>query len=358
MPIAPPAEELFNQPEMELMDMFGRLRGLTEAAGFRGVLPAVWQCSDESQSIKKALFGYVFDCPVFNLGRVGALLDPNRLAPASRHGHDLVILGGSHLGGIEEGGMGYVKRVHGEQAPCCGMLARLLDEYLQLYRRAAALITLFRGVGGIKVEIPYKYLFRKPAGEAARIHIHLEQLVDGPALRDSSHGKVYRINPAFAERHQISLAGLTGDSHPIGELLDQDGFHFSKRLDRESYDPRTMLEVANFEFFPEVVTASHPHRRLVDVNTWRQFHRLASYLTDSFDSGERNILVVAGRTLDHTIRRNTFIPQFGFWMKKGRALQARYFGPPQINELLAGQQGYRPPKSFLQYAGVPPNLIP
>ena len=82
MPIAPPSEILLDQPAMELMELFGRMRSLTEQVGFRGTLPAVWQCSDESQGNKKSLFGYVYDCPVFNLGRVGALLDPTRLGPA------------------------------------------------------------------------------------------------------------------------------------------------------------------------------------------------------------------------------------------------------------------------------------
>ena len=124
MPFAPPPEQLLDQPEMELMDLFGRMRSLAVTAGFSGTLPALWQCSDESQAIKKALFGYVFDCPVFNLGRVGALLDPTRLGPASHHGHDLVVLGGSHIGSRQEDGIGYVERVHGKVAPCCGKLTR------------------------------------------------------------------------------------------------------------------------------------------------------------------------------------------------------------------------------------------
>ncbi|WP_348246300.1 hypothetical protein, partial [Salmonella enterica] len=73
---------------------------------------------------------------------------------------------------------------------------------------------------------------------------------------------------------------------------------------------------------------------------------------DSFDSDERNILIIAGLTLDHSIRRNTFIPQFGFWMKQGRALQARYFSPPEIRALLDEQPVHRPEQSFLEYAGV------
>ncbi len=273
MPIAPPPENLLDQPALELMDLYGRMRSLTESAGFAGTLPAIWQCSDESQGIKKALMGYVFDCPVFNLGRVGALLDPTRLGPASNHGQDLVILGGSHLGLSEEGGIGHIERVNGRMIPCCGTLARVLGEYLQLYRRAASLMTLSRGVGGIKVEIPYKYLFRTVTSENAQIHILLNQLVDGNALAESSQGKVYRLNSAFAQRHQRLLAEIGSEARPIGEMLDPQTFAFSKRLDWQSLDPQIMLEVSIFDFLPEIVTSPHPHRRLANVHTWRQFHR-------------------------------------------------------------------------------------
>jgi hypothetical protein len=352
MPIAPPPEELLDQPSMELMDLFGRMRSLTDDGGFGGTLPALWQCSDESQGIKKALFGYVYNCPVFNLGRVGALLDPTRLLPASHHGRDLVILGGSHLGAREEDGVGTVERVHGRMAPCCGMLYRMLEEYLLVYRRAASLITLFRGVGGLKIELPYKYLFRKPLGSTARIHVRWQRLVDGEALRDSSHGKIYHLHREFIARHEQALRDLGTEPRAIGELLDPDIFSFSKQLDLESLDTKALLEASVFDFLPDIVTSQRPHRRLADVNTWREFHRLAAYLTDSFDSGERNILVIAGLTLDHSIRRNTFVPQFGFWMEQGRALQARYFGPPEIRALLDEQPVFRPEQSFLEYAGV------
>lgn len=352
MPIAPPADALLDQPPLELMNLYGRMRSLTDRAGFSGTLPVVWQCSDESQGIKKALFGYVYDCPVFNLGRVGALLDPARLVPAAHHGHDLVVLGGSHIGARDRDGIGYVERVNGDLAPCCGMLRRALEPYLVLYHRAQALVTLFRGVGGPKIEIPYKYLFRKPAADLPRIHLQLGRLVDGEALRESGHGKIYRLHPGFVARHEMALADLGGEPRPIGELLDLQSFYFSRRLDHDSLDPTCLLEASIFDFLPDIVTARRPHRRLADVNTWRQFHRLASYLTDSFDSGERNVLVVAGLTLDHSIRRNTFIPQFGFWMEQGRALQARYLGAPEINALLLGQEVYRPRQSFLAYAGV------
>jgi hypothetical protein len=352
MPIRPPSEESLAQPPLELMELFGRMRSLTDAQGFSGTLPAIWQCSDESQMIKKSLFGYVYDCPVFNLGRVGALLDPTRLVPAAHHGHDLVILGGSHLGAREEQGIGYVERIHGEVAPCCGMLCRVLNEYLQIYLRAATLITLVRHEGEVLVVIPYKYLFRKPPGEVARIEIALEQLVCGEALHDSSYGKLYRLAPAFAARHAATLASVAGERRPIGALLDRGTFTFSKNLDPNSLDPRKMLEWSIFDFWPDIVTSALPHRRLADVNTWRQFHRVVSYLTDSFDSGARNMLVVAGLTIDHSIKRNTFVPQFAWIMAQGKALQARYFGPSETSELLAAQPIFRPRQTFLDYAGV------
>jgi hypothetical protein len=115
-----------------------------------------------------------------------------------------------------------------------------------------------------------------------------------------------------------------------------------------------MLEAAVFDFLPEVVTSGYPHRRMADINTWRQFHKLAAYLTESFDSGERNVFVLAGLTLDHSIRKSAFIPQFGFWMQEGRALQARYFNATEVNELLSTQDVYVPTKTFMQYAEIDP----
>ncbi len=354
MPISPPEETLLNQAPMELMPLFGRMRSLTDEAGFSGTLPVVWQCSDESQKIKKSLFGYVYDCPVFNLGRVGALIDPTRLIPASHHGRDLVILGGSHIGGTEEHGIGFVERVHGMTVPCCGMMHRLMNPYLVLYHRASTLINLFHGPGGLKIEIPYKYLLRKSTDEHDHPHLHLQldRLVDGEPLYDASHGKVYRLSPEFAKRYQHALADITGEAISISKRLDPSTFYFTKRLNVENHNPDTLLEASVFDFMPDIVTANYPHRRMADINTWRQFHRLAAYLTDSFDSGERNILVVAGLTIDHTIKHNTFIPQFGFWMQQGRALQARYFSAPELNELLLKQKVHSPEKTFLQYAEV------
>ena len=352
MPISPPPEASLDHPPMGLMDLLGRMRSLTDQAGFSGTLPAIWQCSDESQMIKKALFGYVFDCPSFDLGRVGALLDPTRLLTAGHHGHDIVILGGSHIGAHEEDGIGYVARVHGKVATCCGMLCRLLQEYRQVYRRAAQLITVRREADDLLIEIPYKYLFRKPAGDSARIQIHLERLVTGEAVREGSLGKIYRLHPAVVERYATDLATLGSAPRPVGNLLDAQAFSFIKKVNHDSMEPGHMLESSVFPYMPEVVTSRQPHRRLCDITTWRQFHRLAAYLTDSFDSGDRNILVVAGLTLDHSIRHNTFIPQFGFWMEQGRALQARYFNSSELNALLASQPVYRPPHTFLEYAGV------
>jgi hypothetical protein len=354
MPISPPFESLLDQPPMALMELFGRMRSFTDSARFTHTLPVVWQCSDESQKIKKSLFGYVFDCPVFNLGRVGALIDPSRLIPASHHGHDLVIVGGSHIGATAQEGTGYVERVHGAIAPCCGMLHRLMSPYLTLYKRASTLVTIFRDPGGLKIEIPYKYLLRKSTDEHDHPHLHLnlETLVDGEALLDASLGKVYHLNAEFARRYQHNLKEIGGEPVSIGPLLDPTTFYFSKRLDRASHNPDALLEAAVFDFMPDIVTASYPHRRIADIITWRQFHKLASYLTDSFDSGERNIFVVAGLTLDHTIKRNTFVPQFGFYMKQGAALQAKYFNATGINERLNEHAIHTPKQTFLQYAEI------
>jgi len=352
MPIQPPSEELFAQPAMEPMELFGRMRALTIERGFSGTLPVIWQCSDESQGIKRALFGYAFDCPSFNLGRVGALLDPTRLATAAHHGHDLVIFGGSHLGAREEGGIGYIERVHGQVSPCCGLLCRVLQEYLEVYQRAADFIRLLRAPEGLHIEIPYKYLFRKPAGASARIQISLSRLTAGEPLYDSHLGKVYQLHPALVEQHAADLASVTVEPRPIGTLLGPGLFTFSKALNPDSLDPRTMLEVAIFDFLSDIVTSPNPHRRLANVNTWRQFHRLAGYLTDAFSGKNRNVLVIAGLTLDHSIRLNTVIPQFGWLMERNSSQQGHYLDPIKVTETLAAQPVFRPPKSYLAYAGV------
>lgn len=87
------------------------------------------------------------------------------------------------------------------------------------------------------------------------------------------------------------------------------------------------------------------------MNTWKQFHRVTSLLTDSSDTEDRNIFVLAGLTVDQTIQHSSFIPQFGFLMEKGRPGKSNYFGPAEINELLSKQDLYRPPVTFLEYAG-------
>jgi hypothetical protein len=352
MPIAPPPETLLDQSPMDLMQLFGRMRSLTDRAGFHGTLPAIWQCSDESQSIKKALFGYVYNCPSFNLGRVGALLDPTRLATAAHHGHDLVIIGGSHIGAEETAGIGYIRRVHDQVAPCCGMLRRMLDAYLQVYLRATQLIKISRDDDMACIEIPYKYLFQKPAGDTPRIQIRRRRLVSGEALSEGTLGKIYPLHPEFAARNPARIASLGSTPEPIGDLLLPETFSFSKQLVHDSHEPKNMLEVSIFEFLPEIVAAPRPHRRLCNVHTWRQFHRIASYITDGFDGSNRNIFVLAGLTIDHTIRHNSFVPQFGFWMEKGQALEARYYGPVEIYDLLAQQPVSKPPMTFLEYAGI------
>lgn len=352
MPIAPPAETLLERKPMNLMELYGRMRGLTDEAGFSGTLPAIWQCSDESQSIKKALLGYVYNCPTFNLGRVGALLDPLRLATAAHHGKDLVIFGGSHIGAEESAGFGYIRRVSGQHAPCCGMLGRVLEEYLRIYRRATQLIKVFRQDAQYRIEIPYKYLFTKPQAENARIVLKLDRLIEGPDLKEGTLGKVYRLHPGFAERREEALNALSGQPQPIGGLLGREHFVFRKKLDRDSHEPQTMLEVSVFDFLPDIVSSPFPHRRLCNINTWRQFHRIASYITDGFDGSDCSIFVLAGLTIDHSIRHNTVIPQFGFWMEKGRVLEAQYYGPEEINLLLDEQQVVKPPITFLEYAGL------
>ncbi len=113
-----------------------------------------------------------------------------------------MILGGSHLGGAQQDGVGYVERVHGKVAPCCGMLHRLMTPYLVLYQRASTLISIFRGPGGLKIEIPYKYLLRKNTDEHSHPHLHLniETLVNGDALQDASQGKVYHLSAEMAKK--------------------------------------------------------------------------------------------------------------------------------------------------------------
>ena len=351
MPLMPPAEELLAREPFSPMDLFGRMRSYTAERRFRGTLPAVWQCSDESQEIKKALLGYLFDCPAFNLGRVGALLDPQRLIPAFHHGRDLVILGGSHVGAEEEGGIHYVERIHGEKAPCCGMLHTLLGEYLGLYRRACSRLQLCAGDGQFLVEIPYGYLFRGGAEERARLALRLENLVEGEPVADTGQGKRYALHPRLVRRHQAELAQLGAVPRPVGALLDRDSFRFVKQLKRESVVPRDSIEEVVFDFLPDVVISSRPHRRLADINTWRQFHRLHDALLD-MDLGDRQLLVVAGLTIDHSVKRNSFVPQHGLRIEHGRVLAAEFLNGGDLETLLRASKVHRPVQSFLQYAGI------
>ncbi len=352
MPIAPPPESFLDQKPMALMDLYGRMRNLTDNGGFKGTLPAIWQCSDESQSIKKALLGYVYNCPTFNLGRVGALLDPLRIATAAQHGKDVVVLGGSHIGAINSAGIGYIEIVSGPRATCCGMLAHMLEDYLRVYRLATQIIKVFRVGAVAKIEVPYKYLFTKPISGDVRIVIKLDSLIEGVAIGEGALGKIYRLNYNIVDKNPKLLELLDEKPQPIGELLTKELFTFRKHLDFKSHEPKTMLEATVFDFMPEIVSADFPHRRLCNINTWRQFHQAASFITDTFDGTDVNIFVLAGLTIDHTIRHNTFIPQFGFWMDQGRALEAKYFGPEEINSLLAAQQVYTPKVAFLEYADL------
>lgn len=355
----PPPENSLQRPPMGLFDLYGRMFSLAKANMFSGTQPAVWQCSDESQGIKKALLGYMFDCPVFDLGRVGALVDPQRLIPASHHGQDLVILGGSHLGADERDGLGFVKRINGKDSTCCGLLHRILSPYLELYRRASSHIRLLRENNNIRLEIPYKYLFVQKPSPLPAIHLRLRRLVNGEALRDSSQGKIFPIHPQFLQSHEHSLASARQGSRPLDELLQPNYFRFSRRLPDDSQQPQDLIEAGIFDFLPDIVTCAYPHRRLANINTWRQFHVLVSYLTDSFNYHNRNIFVVAGLTIDHSIRHNSFIPQFGFLLKQGNALDAEHFGPQEIAPLLERFPPASPAESFLNYAGIskePPDL--
>ncbi|MBW2504653.1 MAG: hypothetical protein JRE16_08805 [Deltaproteobacteria bacterium] len=354
MLVQPPEPALFDQPPWKLMDLFGRMRSFTDQAGFSGTLPVVWQCSDESQQIKKSLLGYVYDCPVFNLGRVGALIDPTRLVTASHHGQDLILLGGSHLGGKDEKGIGFVERIHQNVAPCCGMLHRLLTPYWELYQRASSIINLRNSPSGVMVEIPYQFLLRKRTDvhEHPHVHLRLKNLVVGEAIKDSSQGKLFHLNEKFQSRNLAALLQIGVDPVAIGPMLDLNCFYFTKQINKGSRDPVALLEDSVFDFMPDIVTNPYPHRRIADINTWRQFHRAADFLLNTFDNGQRNIFVVAGLTLDHSLKHNSFVPQFGFWIKKGRTLNSRYFNATEINELLFKQTPYYPSKTFLQYAEI------
>jgi len=350
MLISPPEEKLLDLPTMNLMNLFGRMRSMTDQAGFAGTLPAIWQCSDESQAVKKSLFGYVYNCPPINLGQAGALLDQTKLIPAIKHGKDIVILGGSHIGADEKEGIGYINRIHDQSVPCCGVLHRVLDEYLQTYIRATQLIKVFRDDEIVKIEIPYMYLFPESHEDRVTIQLKLECLIEGNVLAEGTHGKLFRLHPKMVEEHS-EFATRQNIPQPIGRSLTSETFTFNKMQIQDSLKPQDRLEVSLFDFLPEIVTSSRPHKRLCDVNTWKQFHRVTAQLTDSSDTEDRNIFVLAGLTVDQTIQHSSFVPQFGFLMEKGSSCKSTYLCPAEINELLSSQDVYRPPVTFLEYAG-------
>jgi len=382
MLISPPEEKLLDLPTMNLMNLFGRMRSMTDQAGFAGTLPAIWQCSDESQAVKKSLFGYVYNCPPINLGQAGALLDQTKLIPAIKHGKDIVILGGSHIGADEKEGIGYINRIHDQSVPCCGVLHRVLDEYLQTYIRATQLIKVFRDdeivkieipymylfpeshedrvtiqlklecliEGNVLAEIPYMYLFPESHEDRVTIQLKLECLIEGNVLAEGTHGKLFRLHPKMVEEHS-EFATRQNIPQPIGRSLTSETFTFNKMQIQDSLKPQDRLEVSLFDFLPEIVTSSRPHKRLCDVNTWKQFHRVTAQLTDSSDTEDRNIFVLAGLTVDQTIQHSSFVPQFGFLMEKGSSCKSTYLCPAEINELLSSQDVYRPPVTFLEYAG-------
>lgn len=350
--ISPPDPHLLDQPEMSVLDLYGRMVSFTRSKNFERVQPAMWQCSDESQGIKRALFGYVYDWPVFNLGRVGALIDEQRLNPAGRHGQDLVVFGGSHIGLHLKNGIGHVERVNGMQSPCCGMLYRVLRDYLHLYRRASCLIRLFREGSSPRIEIPYKYLFVPRATAQPQLKLHVDRLVEGSALRDSGHGKIFRLNEQFASHHEFAIRQLNNEGRVIADLLDRDHFTFVQKLNYDSPEADDLITTSVFGFMSEIVTSAHPHRRLADIHTWRQFHHLTTCLTDHFELRDRNIFIVAGLCIDHSVRLNTIIPQFGFMLENGRVLDAEYFGPVEINALLRRHTPILPDDNFMHYAGV------
>lgn len=351
MRVTPPPSSLLDLPPQNPMELFGRMCALTRSWGYRDVLPIVWQCSDESQGIKKALFGYIYDTPVFNLGRVGAIVDPTRLEPAAHHGRDLVIFGGSHIGGDEVNGFGHLRRIHGVTSPCCGLLARVLKGYLDLYRRATTQISLRRNGSGISIIIPYPYLLAKPAGTAPRIQLHLPELVAGPALRETGKGKEYPVHPRY-EAFFAQAFESQGEERQIGSLLRAEHFCFVREFSPSDDNPQTLIEQGLFDFMAEIVSDPHPHRRLVDLNTWWQFHRLCYHLTNRFDGEDRNIFVVAGRTIDDSIHKNRIVPQYAFHLPHGDVSQATYFDAGEITGLLNGFMPHRPSQTFLEYAQV------
>ena len=170
-------------------------------------------------------------------------------------------------------------------------------------------------------------------------------------MAEGAHGKSYRLHPKMLKEHSAFAVTIQNTPQPIGRNLTSQYFTYNKMLAQESLKPKDMLEVSLFDFLPEIVTSSRPHKRLCDVNTWKQFHQVTAQLTDSLDNEDRNVFVLAGLTIDQTIQHSSFVPQFGFLMEKGRSRKSTYFGPIEIQELLSNQNIYRPPITFLEYAG-------
>lgn len=334
---------------MNLMDFYGKLYTYTKNQQFKNTQPIIWQCSDESQGIKKSLFGYVFDCPVFNLGRVGALSDAERIEPVSHHGDDLVILGGSHVGTIERDGINYIRRINGSESPCCGMLYRIISDYLEQYKKAQNAIKIMKKGGCFYIIIPYKYLHKQQAISHSELMVVFEALISGEAVEESSHGKVFPLNESFMLKHAKELETLEGVV-PIGKFLTKDTFKFIGIQEEHTLNFGSNLNASLFEFMPEIVASDNPHRRVADINTWREFHKIASYLTDNFLGKDRNILLISGLTIDHSTKKNTFVPQFGFTIKKEDKYDVSYYNPIEINHLLDSLDVYRPEKTYMEYA--------
>lgn len=335
---------------MNLMDLYGKLYTYSINHGFKNIQPIIWQCSDESQGIKKSLFGYVFDCPVFNLGRVGALSEVERLQPVSHHGDDLVIIGGSHVGAIENDGINYISRVNGSKSPCCGMLFRIVSDYLEQYKRAQNMIKITKRDGKYFIILPYKYLHKQQAIGHTELMVIFEALISGEAVEESSHGKVFPLTDQFVSLHREGLEALRGDVSPIGKLLTKDTFKFIGKQEEHPLNFGSILNSSLFEFMPEIVASDNPHRRIADINTWREFHKVASYLTDNFLGKGRNIFLLAGLSVDLSTKKNTFVAQFGFSINKDDKTEVNYYNPFEINALLDSLDVYRPQKTYLEYA--------
>lgn len=350
MPLTTPSFEIMNRQQMNLMDLYGKLYTYSQNHRFQNTQPIIWQCSDESQGIKKSLFGYVFDCPVFNLGRVGALSDADRIQPASHHGDDLVILGGSHVGAIENAGLNYISRINGSKSPCCGMLFRIITDYLEQYKRAQNMIKIMKKDGKFFIVLPYKYLHKQQAIGHTELMVNFEALISGEALEESSHGKVFPLTEKFVSLHKTGLEALPEHISPIGKLLTKDTFRFIGIQEEHPLNFGSILNASLFEFMPEIVASDNPHRRIADINTWREFHKIASYLTDNFLGQGRNILLIAGLTIDHSTKKNTFVPQFGFSISKDDSSEVNYYNPIEVNSLLDSLDIYRPEKTYMEYA--------